>query len=179
MLWYHDHAMAITRLNMFAGLFGLYLIRDAFEEGLDLPRGSYELPLVLYDRSIRRDGQLHYPVSGDPSKPWVPEFFGEAILVNGKLFPFCEVEPRRYRLRVLNASNSRFFYLSFSDGLVFHQIGSDQGLLPKPIELKQITLAPAERADLLVDFGAYQGRQPILQSDQYQLLQFRVTRDER
>ena len=109
MLWYHDHAMAITRLNIFAGLFGLYVLRDETEDSLDLPRGKYEVPLILYDRSFRADGQLHYPVSDDPEKPWVSEFFGDAILANGTLFPFLQVEPRKYRFRLLNASNSRFF----------------------------------------------------------------------
>ena len=147
MLWYHDHAMGITRLNMFAGLFGLYLIRDEEEDALDLPKGQYEIPLILYDRSLRTDGQLFYPVSGDPAKPWVSEFFGEAILVNGTLFPFLDVEPRQYRFRLLNASNSRFYYLSLSSKQPFWQIGSDQGLLSAPVALEHLTLAPGERAD--------------------------------
>ena len=87
MLWYHDHAMSITRLNIFAGLVGLYIIRDRFEDALQLPKGEFELPLILCDRSFLPDGQLSYPVSGDPHHPWVPEFFGEVILVNGTLFP--------------------------------------------------------------------------------------------
>ena len=174
MLWYHDHAMAITRLNIFAGLFGLYVIRDSAEDALDLPKGEFELPLILYDRSLREDGQLYYPVSGDPRQPWVPEFFGEAILVNGKLFPYREVQPRKYRLRLLNASNSRFYYLSFSTEAVFRQIGSDQGLLPQPVELKRLTLAPGERADLIVDFRACAGSAVVLQTDTYTVMQFRV-----
>ena len=93
MLWYHDHAMSITRLNIFAGLFGLYIIRDHIEDALALPRGEYELPLILCDRSFRKDGQLYYPVSGNPEHSWIPEFFGEATLVNGKLFPFATFSP--------------------------------------------------------------------------------------
>jgi len=175
LLWYHDHAMAITRLNIFAGLLGLYLIRDDVEDALNLPNGNYEVPVILCDRAVRRDGQLHYPVSGDASRLWVPEFFGEAILVNGKLFPYLNVEPRKYRLRVLNASNSRFYYLSLSNGMPLRQIGSDQGLLAAPVELKNITLAPGERADLIVDFKNIRGQNLVLKSDAYAIMQFRVS----
>lgn len=177
MLWYHDHAMAITRLNIFAGLFGLYAIRDAEEDALALPSGEHEIPLILYDRSFMEDGRLFYPVSADPRRPWVPEFAGEAVLVNGKLFPYCDVQPRRYRLRLLNASNSRFYYLSLSNGLPMRQIGSDQGFLAAPVELKRLTLAPAERADLIVDFRGREGRNIVLASDAYTLLQFRVSEE--
>ncbi len=174
MLWYHDHAMAITRLNIFAGLFGLYILRDDAEDGLNLPKGEYEIPLILYDRSFREDGQLYYPVSGNPGKPWVPEFFGDAILVNGTLFPFLDAEPRKYRLRLLNASNSRFLYLSLSNHQPLWQIGSDQGLLAAPVELKTVTLAPGERADVVIDFKQQRGQNVLLKSDNYEILQFRV-----
>ncbi len=100
----------------------------SYEDALNLPKGRYEIPLVIYDRSFRRDGSFDYPVSGMPDMPWVPEAFGEAMLVNGKLFPYLEVEPRRYRFRLLNASNGRFFHLSLSNGQQFFQIGTDQGL---------------------------------------------------
>jgi spore coat protein A, manganese oxidase len=175
MLWYHDHAMGITRLNMFAGLFGLYLIRDEEEEALDLPKGNYEVPLILYDRSLRTDGQLFYPVSGDPAKPWVSEFFGEAILVNGTLFPFFDVEPRQYRFRLLNASNSRFYYLSLSGKQPFWQISSDQGLLSAPAALEHLMLAPGERADIVIDFEKRRGQRIVLKSDRYTILEFRVS----
>lgn len=175
MLWYHDHAMGITRLNMFAGLFGLYLIRDEEEDALDLPKGQYEMPLILYDRSLRTDGQLFYPVSGDPAKPWVSEFFGEAILVNGTLFPFLDVEPRKYRFRLLNASNSRFYYLSLSSKQPFRQIGSDQGLLSAPCALEHLTLAPGERADVIIDFAQHLRQRIVLESDRYTILEFRVS----
>jgi spore coat protein A len=159
---------------MFAGLFGLYLIRDEEEDALNLPKGQYEIPLILYDRSLRTDGQLFYPVSGDPAKPWVSEFFGQAILVNGALFPFLDVEPRRYRFRLLNASNSRFYYLSLSSKQPFWQIGSDQGLLSAPVALEHLTLAPGERADVILDFAAARGQRVVLSSDRYTILEFRV-----
>ncbi len=175
LLWYHDHAMAITRLNIYAGLLGLYMLRDEVEDALNLPDGDYEIPLILCDRSLRGDGQLHYPVSGNPQHVWVPEFFGEAILVNGKLFPYCEVRPCKYRLRLLNASNSRFYYLSLSTGQPLMQIGSDQGLLRIAVQMKTLTLAPGERADLIVDFRSHPGKAVILENDAYTVMQFRVS----
>jgi spore coat protein A len=173
-LWYHDHAMGIERLNQYAGLLGVYLIRDGAEDALDLPRGAYELPLVLCDRLFGRDGQLRYSTSGAPDAPWISEIYCDAHLVNGKLFPYLDVEPRRYRFRVVNASNSRFYDLSLSGGETFHQIGTDQGLLPSPVPLTALTLAPAERADLLVDFGGVAGQKILLKSQAFELMQFRV-----
>ena len=174
LLWYHDHAMGINRLNIYAGLLGLHVIRDAGELALGLPGGQYELPLVIFDRDVRIDGRLSYPVSADPRRPWVPEVFGELQLVNGKAFPFVEVEPRKYRLRVLNGANGRFYRLSLPPGVDLHQIGSDQGLLPAPIAVRYVQLAPAERADLVVDFGPHRGARITLSSDSFDLMEFRV-----
>jgi spore coat protein A len=173
-LWYHDHTMGIERLNQYAGLLGAYLVRDETEAALKLPSGQHEIPLLLFDRLLDRDGQLQYPTSGIDGMPWVSEVYGDAILVNGTLYPYLEVEPRRYRFRVINASNSRFYYLALSNGQVFHQIGSDQGLLPAPVPMKALTLAPAERADLIIDFSAASGEQLILRSQAFELIQFRV-----
>jgi spore coat protein A len=173
-LWYHDHAMGIERLNQYAGLFGMYLVRDDGEDALHLPRGAYEIPLVLCDRLFDSSAQLVYPTSGMPEAPWVSEVQGDALLVNAKLFPFLEVEPRRYRFRVVNASNSRFYYLSLSNGQAFDQIGSDQGLLPSPVASKSVTLAPAERADLVIDFSGLAGQDIVLHNHAFELMQFRV-----
>jgi spore coat protein A len=178
MLWYHDHALGINRLNVFAGLFGVYILRDDFEDSLNLPSGQNEIPLVLYDRIFDLDSQLNYPVSGNPKSPWTPEVFGDAFLVNGKIFPYLEVEPRLYRFRVVNGANARFFHLSLANGQAFQQIGTDQGLLPAPIELKRVTLAPAERADLILDFSASAGEQIILNNDGRTVMQFRVTKSQ-
>jgi spore coat protein A, manganese oxidase len=174
LLWYHDHAMGINRLNIYAGMFGLHVIRDDAEEALKLPSGKYEMPLILCDRDLRRDAQLSYPVSPDPEHPWVPEVFGELHLVNGKIFPFLEVEARKYRFRVLNGANGRFYRLSLSEGAQIQQIGSDQGLLPAPIALRYVQLAPGERADIVVDFSQHRGAKLLLMSDTLELLQFRV-----
>lgn len=177
-LWYHDHAMGIERLNQYAGLFGFFLIRDDAEDVLNLPRGKYEIPLAICDRFFYADGQLHYPDSGDPEAPWIPEIYGDVILANGVIFPYLEVEPRLYRIRLLNSSNSRAYLFSLSNGHRFRQIGTDQGLLPAPVELKELMLSPAERADLLIDFSALAGTQFTLQDQKLTIMQFRVTAGE-
>ena len=184
MLWYHDHALGINRLNVFAGLIGAFFVRDEFEDSLNLPRGKCEIPLVLYDRIFDLEGQLNYPISGNAKAPWVPEVFGDAILVNGKLFPYLEVEPRKYRFRVLNGANGRFFHLTLwnketpngplSGGQSFHQIGADQGLLSAPVPLKLLTIIPGERADLIVDFSGNAGSNMVLKNDNLPVMQFRV-----
>jgi spore coat protein A len=174
MLWYHDHALGINRLNVFAGLLGACFVRDDFEESLNLPRGKYEVPLVIYDRALDLDAQLNYPVSGDAKSPWVPEVFGDAVLLNGKISPYFEVEARQYRFRVVNVANGRFFHLSLSNGETFHQIGCDQGLLAAPVSLKNLSLAPGERADFIVDFSAHAGTNFTLKNDAIGVMQFRV-----
>src|SRR5439155_1151403 len=108
-LWYHDHALGATRLNNFAGLQGVYLLRDRVEDSLNLPDGDFEIPLTIQDRFFTANGSLLYPVEDnggdpDPRVPpvWIPEFFGDTLLVNGKVWPVLEVEPRKYRFRILN-----------------------------------------------------------------------------
>jgi spore coat protein A len=174
LLFYHDHTMGINRLNIYAGLQGLFIIRDPLESALQLPSGKYEIPLMVCDRLIRSDGQLEYPVSASPGRPWVPEVFGNALLVNGKILPYFEVEPCRYRLRIMNGSNGRFYRLALSDKSVFHVIGNDQGLLANPVEVRRVPLAPAERADIVVDFALMAGTHVRLVSDSFDLMEFRV-----
>jgi spore coat protein A, manganese oxidase len=157
-LWYHDHAMGITRLNAMMGLAGFYLLRDPTEERLGLPSGRYDIPLVLQDRSLDARGQIMYPVAPTADAPWVPEFFGTHILVNGRVSPYLDVEPRRYRFRLLNASNSRVFQLSLTPEQRFIQIGSDGGLLPEPVAIGELLIVPGERADVVVDFRGREGR---------------------
>jgi spore coat protein A, manganese oxidase len=176
-LWYHDHALGITRLNVYAGLAGFYLIRDAAEEALNLPSGAYEVPMVLQDRTFQADGQLFYPRGpGDLIDPTldtplaglpadfpsdasvVSHFLGDTNLVNGKVWPVMDVEPRMYRFRLLNGSNGRFYDLqldALSEGILpFHQIGTEGGLLEAPTDRSQLLIAPAERADVIVDFSS-------------------------
>lgn len=173
-LWYHDHAMGIERLNVYAGLFGAFLIRDEVEDGLRLPRDEFEIPLIITDRQFHADGRLYYPTSGMPESPWVSEVYGDVMLVNGKMMPYLNVEPRLYRFRILNASNARFYYLALSDGTPLQQIGSDQGLMPRPVSMQSVTLAPAERADVVVDFSTLAGQEIILRSLAMDLMQFKV-----
>lgn len=181
-LFYHDHAMGITRLNAAAGLTGLYLVRDELEKSLRLPSGKYEIPLVLFDRSFRSDGQLYYPVSGNPDSLWVSEYYGSAILANGRIFPYLDVEPRKYRFRLLNSSNGSYYRLSFckqasvaSEGIEVYQIGSEQGFLAAPAALSTLIIGPGERADLIVDFSGHSGRQLFVRTDAAVFMQIRVS----
>lgn len=172
-LWYHDHALGITRLNVLMGLAGFYLIRDP-ENPLDstksiLPKKEYEVPLVIQDRSFNTDGSFDFPnvgVNPEIHPYWVPEFFGNTIMVNGKVWPNLNVKRHQYRFRVLNGSNARFYQLEFSNKMPFIQIGSDGGYLAKPVKLTSVLLAPAERADILVDFSCLEeGTKLILKNN--------------
>ena len=178
-LWYHDHTLGMTRLNVYAGPAGFYLLRGGPDDQVagKLPRPApapgdspgtryYEIPIVIQDRSFNDDGSLFYPDSrrffdgfpgpyiprSDISPIWNPEFFGNTMVVNGRTWPLLEVEQRRYRFRFLNGCNSRFLILTFDNGLSFWQIGTDGGFLPAPVELRQLLMGPAERADVIVDF---------------------------
>lgn len=162
LLWFHDHAMGATRLNVFAGLAAAYLLRDQYDTGGSdnangLPSGAYEIPLVIQDRQFNADGTFRYPVSAIPGVTWIGEYFGDTMLVNGKVWPYLEVEPRLYRLRVLNGCNSRILDLNIP-GAPMWQIGAEGGLFDTPVPVKELVLAPAERADVLVDFGPLAGK---------------------
>jgi len=174
-LWYHDHAVGITRLNFHTGLVGLYFVRDEVDDALPIPKGKYEMPLVLMDRLFNADGSFDYPMQDPGVSPpippvWIPEFFGDTGLVNGKVMPFLKVEPRKYRFRMLNACNARFLHLTLAtaDGktsLPFFQIGADQGFLPHAVELNDMLMGPAERNDVVIDFARQQGKSFILMND--------------
>ncbi len=129
---------------------------------------------MICDRMFDKDCQLYYPVSDNPASPWTPEFFGDAFLVNGKLLPFLEVEPRKYRFRVLNASNGRFYRLSLSNKRNFQVIGCDQGLLDVPVPLTKTVIAPGERVDMVVDFSGQGGEKIVVQNEALPVMQFRV-----
>ena len=169
-LWYHDHAMGITRLNIYSGLAGFYLIRDALERRLNLPKGPYEIPMMIQDKQFNEDGSLFYPDNTNPPVdhpvPSTPSFFlGNTIVVNGKVWPYLKVEPRKYRFRILNASNLRSYDLKLSNGGVFHQIGTEAGLLHHPVDISSFILEPAERIDLIIDFTEYRGQEIVLLND--------------
>jgi spore coat protein A len=226
-LWYHDHTLGMTRVNVYAGPAGFYLVRGGpGDEVLDSRTGTkailpgpapgpginpfgtfYEIPIAIQDRSFNDDGSLFYPDNraffhglepsdlvnipytydantgdfgygcdgevSDVAPIWNPEFFGNMMVVNGQTWPFLDVEPRRYRLRLLNGCNSRFLILQFSDPRVeVWQIGAEGGFLALPVNLAgslypgasggaTILMAPAERADVIVDFTGIPVGTPI------------------
>jgi spore coat protein A, manganese oxidase len=188
-LWFHDHSLGATRINVLAGLAAFYLVRDQYDTGLatnplGLPAGDQEVELVIQDRQFDTSGQLYFPdsdsalgLNGGPPNPkvhpfWIPEFFGDVIMVNGKSWPVHHVEPRRYRFRIVNGSNARMYELRLQNrdtkaaGPAFWQIGTDGGLLDKPVQLNdpananslRLFLAPGERADIIVDFAGLAGQ---------------------
>lgn len=148
-IWYHDHALGITRLNVTMGLAGFYLIRDDAEDALNLPAGEYEIPLAIQDRSFNPDGSLRY------DEMWMEHFFGDFVLVNGKVWPYLNVDKGKYRFRVLNGSGARTYRLALSNNATFWQIATDNGLMAAPVPLTQLTLQPGERADIVIDFAPY------------------------
>ena len=200
-LWYHDHALGITRLNVYAGLAGFYFVRDAIDTGsalnpLGLPAFPYEIALAVQDRMFTDAGELFYPAfPGDPF--WadfisdqglldndVPhpsvlaEFFGDHIVVNGKIWPKANVEPRQYRLRLLNGCDSRFLVLRFRAAahpdattlqgagppLPFHVIGGDQGLAGSATQADTLVFEPGGRYDLIIDFSQVAGSRIIVEN---------------
>uniref|UniRef100_A0A0D9UWB5 Plastocyanin-like domain-containing protein n=1 Tax=Leersia perrieri TaxID=77586 RepID=A0A0D9UWB5_9ORYZ len=147
-LWYHDHALGLTRVSLLAGLLAAYVIeKPEIETPMNLPRGAHDLFLVIADRKFYTNGSIYI------EKEWQPEYFGEIITVNGKAWPFLAVHRRRYRLRILNASNARYFNITLSNGLPFHVIGSDSSYLSKPVTVTNLVLSPAEIFDVIVDFS--------------------------
>lgn len=167
-LWYHDHALGVTRLNVQMGLAGHYFIRDSNEDYLvrcgNLPAYPYEVPVCIQDRQFTATGELNYPAT-DPANPTapnptvMPEFFGDVMVANGVPWPRFDAEPRLYRLRLLNGSDSRVMTLSLvpenftGTRLTFWQIGTELGMMDSPVAMTSLTLAPGERADVLVDFS--------------------------
>lgn len=155
-LWYHDHAHHQESENVYRGLQGSYLISDIVEDALPLPKGEYDVVIQLRDADFDASGQLLYAMS-DRNR--------NTLLVNGAPYPYFEVAARKYRLRIANTSNARFFELRLSDGSDLIQIGSDGGLLPSPNTTKSVYLSSGERADVVIDFSRYPvGTQIVLQN---------------
>ena len=159
-LWYHDHAMGTTRLTVYAGLVGFYIITNAAEAALNLPSGSQMAGIVFQDRDFYDDGSLRYPIdSWGGIQPSIrPEHFGNVIVVNGKAWPYMNVQAdHKYRFRLLNGSNARFYRVRFHDDagavdLPFQQIGTDKGLMDAPLTMNSLVISPGERCDVVVDF---------------------------
>jgi FtsP/CotA-like multicopper oxidase with cupredoxin domain len=173
-LFYHDHAMSITRYNFHTGLTGMYLIRDDEERALGLPGGAREIPLLLCDRNLdtvpatgQLTGQLLFKIPAVPyAGALVPAgFTGPFNTVNGTIWPHLDVKAQWYRFRLLNVSNGRIYTLNLVDDAgqvhndVISVIGTDGGLLPAPAAVPAggLTIAPAERLDVLVDFSRLKG----------------------
>ncbi|QKK09932.1 MAG: multicopper oxidase domain-containing protein [Planctomycetota bacterium] len=149
-LWYHDHSLGITRLNVIMGMAGFYLLRDDVENALNLPRGPYEIGLAVQDRTFNRTtGQFVYPST------WKDHFFGDTLLVNGMVWPYLNVDRGKYRFRALNGSTSRVYTLALSTGDPFTVIGTEGGLLEAPVTVTQLTMLTGERYDIVVDFEPY------------------------
>jgi len=182
-IWFHDHALGATRLNVYAGMAGFYLLRGADENLLGLPgfavddlvqevapagaSGVFnpapylpEIEFAIQDRMFDTNGKLFFPSVGlNPEHPfWVPEFVGDVITVNGRTWPYLSVAPRKYRFHILNGSNARFYNLSFpKGGPTITQIGTDGGFLDNPVPLGNgpLLLAPGERAVVVIDFTLF------------------------
>ena len=198
-LWYHDHSIGITRLNVYAGLAGFYLLRNEYEKSLGLPEGEFEIPLVLQDRSFNEDGSLFYStaISNEqaaeevslPKPSIIPQFYGDTSVVNGKAWPRLTVKPNMYRFRLLNGANCRYYNLKLleydesanelgRDGPLFVQIGNDGGLLPEPVAINgRLELGPSQRADIIVDFTDYAGKTLLLHNNAPSLYRGRLSKE--
>jgi spore coat protein A len=178
LIWYHDHTMGATRFKPYLGLAAAYLIFDNIDNGntilgqkVPAGYGKYHLPLVLQDKQFNADGTLFYPTEGISAVHpiWVPEFFGDTPVINGKAYPFLDAQPRRYRLRLLNGSQAAFynvrFHLEGASDLPFWVIGSEGGLLPAPAQMSTLLIAPGERFDVIVDFTGLLGSTVMMTND--------------
>lgn len=148
--WYHPHPHHRTGPQVYMGMAGLFIVEDDEEEALGLPSGDYEIPLVIQDRRTSDAHQFTYELAG---ASFEIGYLGDTLFVNGTLDPYLDAEAGLYRFRLLNGSNARILYVGFDDGRTFRLIGTDGGLLDRPYDMTGLSLAPAERADILVDFS--------------------------
>jgi len=166
-IWFHDHLLGGTRLNVYAGLAGGYLVTEPLALPFNMPTPDQIVPLVLQDRMFDTNGQLFFPGdsaggvlwSVNPEHPyWVPEFVGDTIVVNGKAWPNMNVQPKRYRVWFVNGSNARTYVMTFSDGTPFYVISSDDGYLDNPVKVTTLTMMPGERYEAIIDFRGAAGK---------------------
>jgi spore coat protein A, manganese oxidase len=151
-LWYHDHGVHHTSENVYMGLAAQYHILDSLENVLRLPRGQYDVPLMISDASFTGSGELLFDNHSDSG------LMGDVILVNGRPWPLMMVEPRKYRFRVLVATNARSFRLRLSGGVPMTVIATDGGLVRSPIPVIELLVGMAERYDVVIDFAPHKGR---------------------
>ncbi len=177
-IWFHDHALGMTRLNVYAGLAGLWPIFDPANTRIHriMPKFSkYDIPLIIQDRSFDTNCEIFYNVASNPQPNptvhpfWIPEFIGDTIVVNGKTWPYLDVEPRQYRFRYVNGSNARFYELTFREVKVRRDgtervlptalpqlaIATDDGYLENATGTQMIVIAPGERYEVIFDFSAF------------------------
>lgn len=160
--WYHDHRLDRTAHHVWRGLAGMWIIDDDFDAGLPLPRGERDLALMIGDRGFDRHNQLTDPFTD--RRPPADGIAAPTILVNGAHLPHHRVSAQRYRLRLLNVSQFRSYNLFLSNGAPLVQIATESGLMPQPVRRKEVTIGPAERVELLVDFAPAAGQRVELRS---------------
>ncbi len=154
-LWYHDHGLHHTAENVYQGLAGMYIQDDPAEAALGLPRGEFDVPLMINDAMFNNDGSLLFSLE-DESGMW-----GDVIMVNGVPWPTMKVKRRKYRFRILNCSISRSYELSLSNGEMT-VIATDAGLMPYPVRTSRLRMAPAERYEVVIDFAKFRPRSRIV-----------------
>ncbi|XP_028798461.1 multicopper oxidase LPR2-like [Neltuma alba] len=157
-MWYHDHALGLTAVNVLAGLYGTYIIRHPpIEDPLGLPHGdAFDRPLMIFDLNFHTNGSIYLNSTGNHPTVhphWRPFYFGNFITVNGKVWPRMTVRRRRYRFRIINASNGRFFRLFFTNFLRFIHVASDSAYIEEPVTTKEVLVGPSEITDIIVDFS--------------------------
>ncbi|MER6128862.1 multicopper oxidase domain-containing protein [Streptomyces sp. NPDC001795] len=166
-LWYHPHPHGSTGSHVYRGVAGMIILDDEHSDHAALPRayGVDDVPLVIQDKNFHADGTLDFTetelaesVAGADNLG----VLGDTILVNGTYDPYFEVTTRRVRLRLLNGSNARVYWLGFTDGRTFHQVATEAGLLARPRALDRLLLAPGERAEIVVEFAP--GDEVVLRS---------------
>ena len=146
LIWYHDHGMGITRLNVYMGMAGAYVITSPEESAYNLPSGVKDIPLIFQDRILQADGGLWYP------SQFTVDFFGDIMLVNGVAFPRLNVTRTSYRFRILNGCNSRVLNITIPDH-VMTVVAGEVGYLSRPVNTTWLQLGPAERVIVVVDFS--------------------------
>lgn len=160
--WYHDHRLDRTAPHSWRGLAGMWIVDDEFDASLPLPRGDRDIPLMIADRSFDRHNQLTDPFTA--LRPPADGIAGASVLVNGAFMPHHEVSACRHRLRILNVSQFRSYNVSLSNGAAMVQVGSDSGLMPKPVRRREILIGPGERVEVIVDFAGAGGESVELRS---------------
>ncbi len=174
-LWYHPHLMNTTGEQVYKGLAGLFYIEDDNSKSLDIPNdyGVNDIPLIIQDKRLTADGQIPYQLT---MADQMDGFMGDTVLINGAISPQLAVKNEVIRLRLLNGSNARSYRFNFEDGNEFYQIASDGGFLTESIPLTDLVLAPAERAEILLDLSSYEvGDELQFRDVENQLMTIQVT----